>query len=60
VTDLTIKAKQVEYLIKSLPEPEPEEVQVFSSSIRSLVVNLCQNLGKTTASVGTRREYRKQ
>ncbi|KAJ7593509.1 hypothetical protein C8J56DRAFT_499362 [Mycena floridula] len=27
VTDLIIKAKQVEYLINSLPEPEPEEVQ---------------------------------
>ncbi|KAJ7126039.1 hypothetical protein C8R44DRAFT_780884 [Mycena epipterygia] len=27
VTDLIIKAKQVEYLIKSLPEPEPEEDQ---------------------------------
>ncbi|KAG6856666.1 hypothetical protein H0H87_002043 [Tephrocybe sp. NHM501043] len=27
VTDLMVKAKQVEYLIKSLPEPEPEEVQ---------------------------------
>ncbi|KAJ7268580.1 hypothetical protein C8J57DRAFT_1325609 [Mycena rebaudengoi] len=27
VTDLIVKAKQVEYLIKSLPEPEPEEVQ---------------------------------
>jgi len=27
VTDLIIKAKQVEYLIKSLPEPEPEEEQ---------------------------------
>ncbi|KAF8181914.1 hypothetical protein K438DRAFT_1908115 [Mycena galopus ATCC 62051] len=27
VTDLVVKAKQVEYLIKSLPEPEPEEEQ---------------------------------
>ncbi|KAJ6511235.1 hypothetical protein DFH09DRAFT_270474 [Mycena vulgaris] len=27
VTDLIVKAKQVEYLIKSLPEPEPEEEQ---------------------------------
>ncbi|KIK65084.1 hypothetical protein GYMLUDRAFT_383774 [Collybiopsis luxurians FD-317 M1] len=39
VTDLIRKAKQVEYLINSLPEPEPEEEQfrifrpsVFSSS----------------------------
>ncbi|RDB27396.1 Mediator of RNA polymerase II transcription subunit 21 [Hypsizygus marmoreus] len=27
VADLVVKAKQVEYLIKSLPEPEPEEEQ---------------------------------
>ncbi|KAK7040441.1 mediator of RNA polymerase II transcription subunit 21 [Favolaschia claudopus] len=27
VTDLIVKAKQVEYLIQSLPEPEPEEEQ---------------------------------
>ncbi|KZP11878.1 hypothetical protein FIBSPDRAFT_799683 [Athelia psychrophila] len=27
VTDLVVKAKQVEYLIQSLPEPEAEEVQ---------------------------------
>ncbi|KAJ7181219.1 hypothetical protein C8R46DRAFT_1173392 [Mycena filopes] len=27
VNDLIVKAKQVEYLIKSLPEPEPEEDQ---------------------------------
>ncbi|KAJ3860517.1 hypothetical protein EV359DRAFT_48974 [Lentinula novae-zelandiae] len=27
VTDLIRKAKQVEYLINSLPEPEPEEIQ---------------------------------
>ncbi|KAH9850587.1 hypothetical protein C2E23DRAFT_834607 [Lenzites betulinus] len=28
VTDLIVKAKQVEYLIQSLPEPDPEEEQV--------------------------------
>ena len=28
VTDLIVKAKQIEYLINSLPEPEPEEEQV--------------------------------
>ena len=28
VTDLVVKAKQVEYLIQSLPEPEAEEIQV--------------------------------
>ncbi|KAH9939039.1 uncharacterized protein BXZ73DRAFT_89121 [Epithele typhae] len=28
VTDLIVKAKQVEFLIQSLPEPDPEEQQV--------------------------------
>ncbi|KAI0638898.1 hypothetical protein C8Q77DRAFT_1078200 [Trametes polyzona] len=28
VTDLIVKAKQVEYLIQSMPEPDPEEEQV--------------------------------
>lgn len=28
VTDLIVKAKQVELLIQSLPEPDPEEQQV--------------------------------
>ena len=32
VTDLITKAKQIEYLINSLPEPEPEEEQVGSGS----------------------------
>ncbi|KIJ95333.1 hypothetical protein K443DRAFT_330743 [Laccaria amethystina LaAM-08-1] len=29
VTDLMVKAKQIEYLINSLPEPEPEEEQAM-------------------------------
>ncbi|KZP32819.1 hypothetical protein FIBSPDRAFT_773983 [Athelia psychrophila] len=37
VTDLAVKAKQVEYLIQSLPEPEPcRAVVVVSSPARSL------------------------
>lgn len=32
MTDLIVKAKQVEYLIQSLPEPDPEEKQVCSLS----------------------------
>ncbi|EJF58844.1 hypothetical protein BD309DRAFT_916206 [Dichomitus squalens] len=28
VTDLIVKAKQIDYLIQSLPEPDPEEKQV--------------------------------
>ena len=28
VNDLVVKAKQIDYLIQSLPEPEAEEVQV--------------------------------
>jgi hypothetical protein len=31
VTDLVTKAKQIEYLINSLPEPEPEETQACIS-----------------------------
>ncbi|KAF8632088.1 hypothetical protein AX15_002045 [Amanita polypyramis BW_CC] len=31
VTDLIVKAKQVEYLINSLPQPEPEEEQVWDT-----------------------------
>ncbi|KAJ3517823.1 hypothetical protein NLJ89_g247 [Agrocybe chaxingu] len=34
VTDLIVKAKQIEYLINSLPEPEPEEEQ--AKRLRSL------------------------
>ena len=30
MSDLIVKAKQVEYLIQSLPEPDPEEKQVRS------------------------------
>ncbi|KAH9971206.1 hypothetical protein BGW80DRAFT_1322660 [Lactifluus volemus] len=32
VDDLMVKAKQIEYLIQSLPTPEPEDVQVTRSS----------------------------
>lgn len=31
VTDLMVKAKQIEYLISSLPQPEPEETQVSAT-----------------------------
>ena len=31
VNDLVVKAKQIDYLIQSLPEPEAEEVQVSSA-----------------------------
>ncbi|TFY53209.1 hypothetical protein EVJ58_g9574 [Rhodofomes roseus] len=37
VNDLVVKAKQVDYLIQSLPEPEPEEVQVRPHSQRRAV-----------------------
>jgi len=33
VTDLVTKAKQIEYLINSLPQPEPEENQVRKSRL---------------------------
>lgn len=35
MTDLIVKAKQIEYLINSLPEPEPEEEQVRWEIVRS-------------------------
>lgn len=35
--DLIVKAKQVEYLINSLPEPEPEEEQVSFGIIFDLL-----------------------
>ena len=38
VTDLIVKAKQIELLINSLPEPEPEEEQV-SLTFLSLDLN---------------------
>lgn len=37
VTDLIVKTKQIEYLINSLPEPEPEEEQVEFDSNRVLL-----------------------
>ncbi|KAJ7708454.1 hypothetical protein B0H16DRAFT_1668008 [Mycena metata] len=36
VTDLIVKAKQVEYLIKSLPEPEPEEDHLCAKRLQAL------------------------
>ncbi|KAF8060747.1 hypothetical protein FPV67DRAFT_1705415 [Lyophyllum atratum] len=36
VADLIVKAKQVEYLINSLPEPEPEEEQARSPRFISI------------------------
>ena len=38
VTDLMVKAKQVDYLIQSLPEPEAEDVQVRTVSLRFLTL----------------------
>ena len=40
VTDLIVKAKQVEYLIQSLPEPEPEEDQVRLHRLPSVTYNM--------------------
>ena len=33
-----VKAKQIEYLINSLPQPEPEEVQVRIHAVVGLMV----------------------
>lgn len=35
MTDLVVKAKQVEYLIQSLPEPEVEQEQVRRTQTRN-------------------------
>lgn len=41
MTDLIVKAKQIEYLINSLPEPESEEEQVSTHlRVRTIYVNL--------------------
>lgn len=37
VGDLIVKAKQIDYLINSLPEPEPEEAQVSCVCVLFLV-----------------------
>jgi len=39
VTDLIVKAKQVEYLINSLPEPEAEEGQASAFFLRTECVS---------------------
>ncbi|KAJ6529821.1 hypothetical protein B0H19DRAFT_968143 [Mycena capillaripes] len=39
VTDLIVKTKQVEYVIKSLPEPEPEEEQAKRLQVLDDVCN---------------------
>ncbi|KAH7872682.1 uncharacterized protein C8R40DRAFT_1203338 [Lentinula edodes] len=44
VTDLIRKAKQVEYLINSLPEPEPEEIQVCFLYIHTKLLVQAQRL----------------
>jgi mediator of RNA polymerase II transcription subunit 21 len=44
VTDLVTKAKQIEYLINSLPKPEPEETQVSSYSAESFPDLTIQNV----------------
>jgi hypothetical protein len=54
VTDLVVKAKQVEYLIKSLPEPEPEEEQVRYISIINIHKSNSRNIGEEAASIRRR------
>ncbi len=51
VTDLMAKAKQVEYLIQSLPQPEEEEEQVRGTTMSFSVLTLsrqsdCDSLKK--------------
>ena len=59
VTDLITKAKQIEYLINSLPEPEPEEEQV-GFRLRSVPFFGTHSIGitgKTTSNAGRRDDY---
>ena len=42
--DLIVKAKQVEYLITSLPEPEPEEEQVSFAIMFALFMSLTRKM----------------
>lgn len=50
VTDLMTKAKQIEYLINSLPQPEPEEVQVRTLSRSSVIIGADGLAGTTFGS----------
>lgn len=53
VTDLITKAKQIEYLINSLPEPEAEEEQVvFRLMVYRLVFTYIT--GETASNSGRR------
>jgi len=45
VTDLIVKAKQIDYLINSLPEPESEQAQVSISTSSLDVLGFCDELG---------------
>jgi len=45
VTDLIVKAKQIDLLINSLPEPEPEQAQVSISTSSLDVLGFCDELG---------------
>ena len=50
VTDIMVKAKQIEYLISSLPQPEPEEAQVggvlSTFSYRVFSVGFCSQAAR--------------
>lgn len=56
VNDLIVKAKQVEYLINSLPEPEPEEVQACIPHTSLLLIKLRIVSGKATRSAPGRND----
>lgn len=43
MNDLVVKAKQIDYLIQSLPEPEPEELQVCGVVTQTLRRLMCMS-----------------
>jgi mediator of RNA polymerase II transcription subunit 21 len=51
VNDLITKAKQIEYLIKSLPPPEPESEQVRSIMFVARICSLMPHL-RTGSQIG--------
>jgi hypothetical protein len=56
VSDLVVKAKQIEFLVNSLPVPEPEEVQVYTLAHPVDMTLDAFKSGKAIASSGRRHE----
>ena len=57
--DLVLKAKQVEFLIQSLPQPEPEEEQVQEWLMTLHSANVDGSTGKAVVRTGEGHATRK-